>query len=325
MIARRAAAVVDAWQPGQAVDVLTEMTAITTHALAETVLGTALAADVHAELTENVNLIVLQSLRRIILPDVINNFPLPANLRYNRATARVKQIAHGIITERRRAGSTDHDDMLSMLLATTDFDGGSLSDAELVDQIMTFFFAGIETTAVTLSWALRLLSDHPDIQDQLHAEVDQVLTGDPVDHLPELVLTARIINEALRLYPPTWLLTRIASTDTELGGHPIAAGTTVVFSSYLIHRRPDEHPNAQRFDPDRWNTPPGRHAYVPFGGGARKCIGEGFALAEATLVLATIARRWRLAPIPSQRGRILPGGTIRPKGLRLRAIARSSS
>jgi pentalenene oxygenase len=175
---------------------------------------------------------------------------------------------------------------------------------------------------------LHLLARHPDIEQRLHAEADAVLGGEPVhhDHLPELQLTSRIITETLRLYPPGWITTRVVTTDTELAGYHVPEGTTVIVSPHLIHHRADLFPEPDRFDPDRFG-PDGqtlpRGAYLPFGGGARKCVGDQFAITETTLALAAIAARWRLRSVPGSRVRPGVALALYPQGLRMVVEERS--
>ncbi|MEU9123598.1 cytochrome P450 [Streptomyces sp. NPDC048506] len=175
---------------------------------------------------------------------------------------------------------------------------------------------------------LALLAQHPDVAHPLRTEVDTVLDGwtAAYDDLPRLHLTARVVNETLRLWPPVWAVPRVVTTDTRLGGHDLPAGTLVVYSPYLVHLRPELYGDPERLDPDRWMpgpTAPPREACVPFGGGARKCIGDTFGLTEATLALATITHHWHLEPLPGQRvRRPVPGGTLRPSPFRMRAIRR---
>ncbi|MGA4844256.1 cytochrome P450 [Streptomyces sp. G45] len=215
-------------------------------------------------------------------------------------------------------------------MAATDCDGASdtgLSDEELVDQVLTFFVAGTEPTASTVAFAARLLSGHGETERALHEEADRVLAGDAVaaEHLPRLDVARRVVAETLRLYPPGWLFTRAVVGDADLGGVRLPAGTTLAYSPYLIHRRPDLYDEPDRFDPQRWRgAPPERDAYLPFGSGARKCVGERFALTEAVLVLAAIAARWRLVPLPGRppaRTTTLTT-TLSPTGLRMRLVAR---
>jgi cytochrome P450 len=207
---------------------------------------------------------------------------------------------------------------------------GRLSHAEVCDQVISFFLAGSETLATALAWALHLLARNPAILDRLHAEIDTVLDGrTPAwDDLPRLELTRRIIAETLRLYPSGGLFSRTVTTNTRLGGHPLPAGTPVLVSPYLIHHRPDVYPDPSAFDPDRWPAANGgrtRGTYLPFGAGARVCIGERFALTEAVLALAAIAGRWHLHPVPSSRVRVPGIVVVRPSGLRMRVRPRTAS
>jgi cytochrome P450 len=206
-----------------------------------------------------------------------------------------------------------------------------LTDAEVVDQVLTFFMAGTETTASALAWALHLIAGHPEVEARLHEELERVLGGRApvVADVPELPYTARIITETLRLYPPGWFFTRSTSVDCELGGVHLPAGTTVAYSPYLIHRLPALYPAPARFDPDRWDGTDGvpaksvaRGAFIPFAAGRRKCIGEDFASAEAVLALAAIAGRWVLRPAPGARVRPSVGATMAPRDLRMVPTAR---
>jgi cytochrome P450 len=158
--------------------------------------------------------------------------------------------------------------------------------------------------------------------------VDAVLGGTPASYtdIPKLELTCRIVTETLRLYPPAWFSTRMVTTPTRLGDHTLPAGTSIAFSPFVIHHRGDLYDHPETFDPDRW-SPSGftttRHAHIPFGGGARKCIGDTFAMIESSLILATIAARWRLEPVPGRRVRHLLGAVLRPRELVMRPVART--
>jgi cytochrome P450 len=266
----------------------------------------------------------------LMLPP-LDRLPTPSNRRYVKARTRLRQTLDGIIADRRKSGK-DYGDLLSSLLSARDPETADvrqgLSDAEISDQVLTFFSAG-GTTATVLAWALHMLAEHPDLEERLHAEVDAVLSGGAAtyEHVPKLKLTSRFITETLRVWPPAWVLTRSVAVDTHLGGHLIPAGTTVVYSPYIVHHRPELYPVPERFDPDRWDSthrpPPPREAFIPFGGGARKCIGDQFSMVEATLALATIAARWQLRSLSGQS--IRPDTspiTLQPRALRMRAIAR---
>lgn len=245
-----------------------------------------------------------------------DRIPTPGNRRFRRARQDLKEVTRRLIADYRAAG-TDHNDLLSMLLSARDEDGRGLTDAEIHDQVVTFLLAGMETTAATLSWAWTLLAAHPAIRDRLHAELDTVLDGRPARHedLPALPLTARVVTETLRLYPPVWILSRVVAADAELGGHRVPAGATILFSPYLLHRRADVFACPARFDPDRWltNTRPSPGTYAPFGLGPRRCIGDVFGTTEAALAIATIAARWTVTPTPGRPVRPTRSSSLSPR------------
>jgi cytochrome P450 len=207
-----------------------------------------------------------------------------------------------------------------LLHAQDEDDGGRMTDHQLRDEAMTLFMAGHETTANTLSWVWYLLANHPEAEARLHAELDTVLAGrsPSFDDLPRLTYTESVVTEALRLYPTVWLLGREAVEPCEVGGYPIRVGTTLYMSQWVIHRDPRWFDDAQEYRPERWadglarRLP--RYAYFPFGGGPRICIGNSFAMMEATLLLATIARKFRLSLIPEAQVTPLPTMTLRPEG-----------
>jgi len=195
-------------------------------------------------------------------------------------------------------------DLLTMLLGARDDDGTAMDDGQILDEVLTFFVAGHETTALALSWSFYLLTQHPDAAARLYAEVDAVL-GDRAPtyaDLPRLPYALRVLKEALRLYPPSSAILRVALRDTVLEDgrgrrYPIRKGAAVVFSQYVLHRRPDYFPDPERFDPERFRPDAERalprYAYLPFGAGHRVCIGSHFATMEGHLLLATIARTLR--------------------------------
>ncbi|MGB6165619.1 MAG: cytochrome P450 [Pseudonocardiaceae bacterium] len=316
------------WRDGQALDVLSEMMTLTSRTLMETMFSDALPAALFGEMLDDLTTVLAGIYKRMLMPPSLDKLPLFGNRRYDRALLRMREVIGRVITERRASG-TDRGDLLSTLLSARDpADNQGLSDTEITDQVLFFFSAGTETTAATLAWAVHLLAQHPEIEHRLHAEVDAVLAGAPAscEDLPKLELTGRVVTETLRIYPPVWMLTRTTTTNTHLGGHPIPAGSTLVYSTYLLHHRPDLYPDPDRFDPDRWtngHTPqPPRNALIPFGGGARKCIGDTFAITEATLALATITTRWRLRPLPGHHVHPALSVSLRPRGLRMRATTR---
>ena len=329
--------VVSGWHNGQDLDVLAEMQTLTQRVMLGTMFSTSLPAQVLQRSIGDVTTFVSGVTRRAVMPAWMRSLPTPANRRYQRAISRLKATVAAIITERQSRPSGG-EDLLSALLAARDTEApgdsaasgaGRLSHAEACDQVITFFFAGAETLATTLAWALHLLASHPAVLDRFHAEIDTVLGGrmPSWDDLPHLELTGRIITETLRLYPSGGLVSRTVTSDTRLGGHLLPAGTSVLCSAYLIHHRPDVYPDPGVFDPDRWLAADDdrmRGTYLPFGAGARICIGERFALTEAVLTLAAIAARWQLDPVPGSRVKPPAIVLMRPSGLRMRVRPRTA-
>jgi pentalenene oxygenase len=296
------AEVVDRWRDGQVLDVYASMQDVTTRITARTMFASPASSAVIDDARTALNDIVAGAGARLLLPPSLAKLPTPGKRRYDRARQRVREITDALIADYRSAG-VDHHDLMSMLLAARDEeDGTRLSEREISDQVVTLFLGGMETTASTLGWALCLLAQHPDVERRLHREIDTVV-GDGLptsDHVPQLELASQIITETMRLFPAGWLLTRRTANDCELGGHPVPAGTDVIYSPYLLHHRADLFPDPDRFDPDRWagDAPrPPRGALIPFSGGPRKCVGDAFAMVEAPLILAYVAARWRLEPM----------------------------
>jgi len=243
--------------------------------------------------------------------------PLASTRRFERARATLDAIVYGLIAERRRSAS-ERGDALSLLLAAGEAEGADRpSDEQIRDEVMTLFLAGHETTANALTWTWYLLALHPEVVERLRAEsAGMDFSADPFALLAALEYTTRVVKEAMRLYPPAWIIGRQALADVELlGRYPIPGGATVLISPLVLQRTPSLYPRALEFDPDRWNDGEGiPFAYVPFGGGARRCIGEAFAWMEATLLLAYIARSFTFARTPGPDIRIDPLVTLRPKG-----------
>ncbi len=242
---------------------------------------------------------------------------LPAVRRFEAARARLDRVIYGLIAERRATRSA-HDDALSLLLTAEDVESGyRLSDEQVRDEAMTLFLAGHETTANALVWTWYLLAEHPDVDARMHAEIAAAHPHeDPIAYVAQFDYTRRVLREAMRLYPPAWIIGREAQRDVMLpGGYAIARSTTVFVSQLALHRRATFFPDPLRFDPDRWvrdEIP--AFAYVPFGGGARRCIGEEFAWMEGTLLLAALARAFRFDRIERAPVATEALVTLRPKG-----------
>jgi cytochrome P450 len=224
--------------------------------------------------------------------------PTPSNLRFAAAKRVLDGIVHAIIEKRRRSDEI-HDDVLGTLMAATDETGSKhMDDGQLRDEVMTLFLAGHETIANSMSWALLLLHQHPDVAARVRDEVENVLGGraPTFDDLPRLTYLGQVIYESMRLYPPAWIVEREALDDDQLGPWRIRKGTIVAVSPFIMHRSPALWNDPDRFDPDRFAPDRiderSKHAYFPFGAGPRVCIGNHFALMEAKLILSMVLSRY---------------------------------
>jgi cytochrome P450 len=321
------------WRDGATVDAAQEMGRLTLGIVAETLFGSAIeseAREVGEALTS-----VMETFLLTMLPfaDLLEKLRLPAAQRGLRARDRLNKIIYKMIDER-RASREDRGDLLTMLLDTQDSesDGAGMSDEQVRDEAMTIFLAGHETTANALTWTWYLLSQHPEIETRLHAELDQVLRDKPpsFDQMRELPFTEKIVTESMRIYPPAWMIGRRAIHDYDLGGYRIPARTLVLMSQFVMHRNAQYFVDPLKFDPDRWTpefkTRLPRFAYFPFGGGPRQCIGEGFAWMGLILLMATLAQRWKLRLVPGHPVELQPLVTLRPRhGMRMTLHRRGKS
>jgi cytochrome P450 len=309
---------------GEVIDVSREMMALTLRVVGWTLLSAEVGPDsplVSLALDEVLHQVRPRTTALLRWPLSI---PTPKNLALARAKRQLDDVVLRVIDDRRKSGETG-DDLLGMLMAARDEETGeAMSDEQLRDEVMTIFLAGHETTANALTWALYLLSQHPDMRERLTREVREVMGDRPPSFadLPRLQYPLAVVSEALRLYPPVWLLMRRAEEDGEVGGFRIPRGAFVAISPFVCHRDAGNFPDPERFDPERFmgeaaNSVP-RFAYLPFSGGPRICIGNSFALMEAQLVLAMIAQRFRLDLVPGHRADTDPAVTLRPKyGMRM--------
>jgi cytochrome P450 len=279
------------------------------------------------------------------------HLPIPGIMKFRKAKARLDKVVDRIIGEHRElrnaaiAAGTDPDrgDLLSMLLSSRievlDEAGKptgeieTMTDAQVRDEVLTIFLAGYETTANALTWTWYLLSQNPQAEARLHEELDRVLgVGDArrlpgLQDMPELKYTEMVFAEAMRLYPPAWVMGRMSLKPIELGPYRIPAGAHFFMSQYMMGRTAEFFPDPLTFDPERF-TPEAKAArhkytYFPFGGGSRQCIGESFAWMEGVLSIATLAQRFRIAYAGVGEPEVQEKITLRPKGeLRMRAEAR---
>ena len=305
------------WRGGEERDAHQEMMRLTLQIVGKTMFDADVERDAqHVGKSLELLLEIGANFRRTIF--VPHWLPTPTNLRVKREVAQIEKILYRIIGERRASGR-DTGDLLSMLLSAQDEDGSRMTDRQLRDEAITLFLAGHETTASTLSWTWWLLTQNPAVEAKLHAELDAVL-GDRVpslDDLPRLAYAGHVITESLRLYPAAWGMARLAVEDHEIAGYPVTKGMGVAMAQWVVHRDPRWYDAPEEFRPERWEDDlwkrlP-RFAYFPFGGGPRQCIGNAFALMEATLILATIARKFRLRLVANHPVAPLASITLRPR------------
>jgi cytochrome P450 len=262
-----------------------------------------------------------------LISNVMAHLPSPENSAFRAAKHRVEALADDVIERRRSTGPAG--DLLSLLQEARDEQTGEgMGAQQLRDQVITLLVAGYETTANALSWTWYLLSQNPDSMRGLQDELGSVLRGSMPDGgtLPQLSRTRMVIEEALRLYPPAWILGRRALSDDRLGDRPLPAGSVVAISPYALHRHPAFWEQPDRFDPSRFAPALAatrhRFAYIPFGAGPRLCIGHNLAMMEAQLALAALAARFspQLVPgavvVPERRFTLRPRGGL-PMTIRL--------
>lgn len=305
------------WEDGAVLDVHHEMMNLTLRIAVRTLFG--VEADEVTDVSAALNTMMRNTAGiRLLLPPFARKLPLPGMAGVRKAVKQLNDTVYGIIEARRRS-KQDSGDLLSLLLAVRDEDGSAMSDTQIRDEVLTFLLAGHETTALALSWTWYLLSQNPDARQKLRTEIQNVLGSRPptLADIPALVYTDRVIKESMRLYPPAWSLAREVVNEFEIAGYRVPVGANVVMSQWLLQRDPRFFHDPVRFDPDRWGTEAcqklPRFAYFPFGGGPRQCIGAGFAMMEAVLLLATIAARFDLELIEDQPVVPVPSFTLRPK------------
>jgi cytochrome P450 len=319
IMAARAAVAADGLRPHAMIDIASAMMTTTLDIVGRTLFDVDLLTDarvVGESLTEAMEYMVTAGMW--LVPA---NLPLPRNRRIQRAMARLDETVLRIIGERRAQmarGAADRGDVLGILLEARDDEGNGLTDRQLRDEIMVLMLAGHETTANMLAWAWYLLATHPAVRVRLEAELDAVLEGRPptFEDLPRLTYTAQLLDEVLRLYPPAYVVGRMAQRTVQLGGATVAPGDIVLIAIRGMHHSPAYWDAPEEFRPERFADKKTRLApgYLPFSAGPRVCIGNHFALVEAQLILATWAQRFRFrlaqpAPIEPE-----PLVTLRPRG-----------
>jgi cytochrome P450 len=328
MMVTETVAMCDQWRPGTKMDMGREMVNLTLRIVCRTLFSyridgqtdkVARAMRTLNDSTASLNL----------LPEWL---PTPKRSRINRAIALLDDIIYGIIEQRQNAGSDEaHDDLLQRLLTAVDSEnpGSRLSPEEIRNQLMTLFLAGHETTSHALTWTWYLLARNPEVEAKLHQELDEVLAGRTpgYEDLANLPYTEQVIKEAMRLYPPAYVLARRARRDTEVAGYEVPEGSELVLWLYMTHHDERWFPEPEAFKPERFDpdakTDIPRLAWMPFGGGPRTCIGAEFAMVEARLILAILAQRFRPRLVSNEPVEPGPAITLTPKSrVRMRLEAR---
>lgn len=288
------------WEPnvqeGKPVHFLADMTQVTLSVIAKTMLGVDLEGEAQA-VSEQLPLAMNVLLGKITSPLATPMWlPTKNNRQFQQAVQELDAMLLQLIEQRRRQGATGKD-LLSTLLQLKDEESGiGLTDVQLRDEMMTFFLAGHETTAVALTWVLYVLLLHPEWLTRLQTELRQQLpeTYSPQD-LQQVPSLMPLIQESMRLMPSVWILGRLAKREMPWGPYTLPEGASVIFSPYLVHRHPDYWDRPEDFLPERWmggSTPSHKYAYFPFGGGPRLCIGNHFALLEMQVILAEMLTRY---------------------------------
>jgi cytochrome P450 len=317
------------WHSGEERDIHEEMMQLALRIVGKTLFDADVTKDAK-EVGETLDILLQIAAnfgRTILVPIWV---PTPRNIRAKLGIKRLEKVIYRIIAERRASGH-DAGDLLSILLQAQDEDGSHMNDGQLRDETITLFLAGHETTANTLSWTWWLLAQNPAVEKKFHEELDGVLGGrvPTLDDLPKLNYLSHVLTESLRLYPTAWGMARLAAEEHEIAGYPVPVGYGVAFAQWVVHRDARWFDAPLEFRPERWENGLAkqlpRFAYFPFGGGPRQCIGNTFALMEASVVLATVGRKYRFTLVPDHKVTPLASITLRPRdGIRVTLESRAS-
>ncbi len=317
------------WRHGEQRDVAIDMMRLTLNVVAQTLFATDLREEV-SELADAINRIMGLYNFLVMLPaaEWLVHVRPPGLAAFVRARKRIDAVVYRMIAAHRQRESHGTSLLDLMLAASPDHNAGS--EQSLRDQVITIFLAGYETVANALSWTWYLLSQNPECECRMHAEIDRELQGrlPAYDDVPRLRYVEMVLAESMRLYPPAWAMGRYARSDFQLGEFFLPAKTTVLMSQFITHRDARFFPDPMRFDPERFTSEAKSRrtklTYFPFGAGLRQCIGESFAWMEGVLLLTTLAQKWRLNLAPGHRVEPEPLITLRPKyGMRMELEARA--
>ena len=313
------------WQPGQLIDADLAMRRLTLQIAGRTLFGVDLGRE-YGELIRAFRDALVYSDTQWPFSMLRLDMPFTPWGRFVRARAQLDRFVYSLIGERQADPAlAERDDALSILLSARDADGSGLSPVQVRDQVIQLLAAGHETTAHGLAWTLYLLSQHPAALERVVEELREVLgdSAPTAESLARLTYLEQVVKEALRLYPPAWAGTRVAAEEIAFQGYRLPPGTFVAYSQWVSHRLPDVFPDPEAFRPERFDpaqSPPiPPFAYVPFGGGARLCLGMTFALHEMKVVLSALLSRWLFSLEPGQHIVPRPLVTLSPRyGIRMR-------
>lgn len=320
-----AEAMANSWQDGQTRDIHEDMMRLTLNIVMKTIFNQEVSEGEAKNIANAVDVAMdwFESKRKQGFL-ILEWFPRPENIRYKNAIQQLDKSVYSIINQRRSSGESPGD-LLSMLMEARDEDDHSqMNDKQLRDEVITLIIAGHETTSNTLSWTWMLLAQYPEVQAKLLEEINTVLEGrtPTVADLPRLRYASLVIKESMRLYPAVPTIGREAVKDCEIGGYTIPAGCAIIISQWVMHHNPKYFENPEVFQPERWENDLEKRltkgVYIPFGDGPRICIGKGFALMEAVLLLVTIAQKYQLSIVPYFPIVPQPSITLRPEhGLKM--------
>ena len=319
------------WREGEERDLAGEMMALALDSALRTLFGTSLPGEAH-RVGRAMTFLMRYQLRRQRSPVRIpESWPTPRNRRAQREVDFLDSLVYRIISERQARGdASDRGDLLSLLMAAMDEDGGQMTSKQLRDETMTLFLAGHETTAQMLAWTWHALAENSSVETRLHEELSSVLGGRPPQaaDLGRLPYLHAVMSEVLRMYPPAYITARTSVEACRIGEYEFPAGSTMLMSQWVMHRDARYYDEADAFRPDRWldglaeRLPPG--AYFPFGDGPRRCIGQGFAMLEAAVVIGTIAQRFRFRAVAGHEAVPEPLVTLRSRrGIRMTVYERN--
>ncbi|MDR6592425.1 cytochrome P450 [Saccharothrix longispora] len=327
-MARAAAGLTATWRPGEVRAVEEDAQALAVTVVGEALFSTEMGERAVEEVRRSIFTVLKHGMVRAVSPSFVEKLPLRGNREFDGAIRRLRRIVLDVVRGWREDG-VDRGDLLSMLLMAQDADtGAGMSDEQVHDEVMTLLVGGIETTALALAWTFHELAGHPAVERRVHAEVDEVLGGRTPTFADtgKLTYLNQVVDEVLRKYP-VWFLMRRALAPVELGGVVLPEGAEVIFSPHALHHDPASFEDPHRFDPDRWSperaaTIP-KGAFVPFGLGARQCVGNLFARTEILVIAATVAARWRLVPVPGKPVRVKFTSAAYPSGMLMTAVPRN--